>query len=140
MKKYLLVFVLASLVSSGYSKDPEGKTFLLIFDKSELKQLQTSTDYIELSLMNLFTTKSFSGNSDAAIFVEVPYEGIDRCQLGDLLVRINQHRTASLNEIAFQIIDLDESKSTFQTLLASYEARHAKVKKPNKALKANPNP
>lgn len=140
MKKCVLALVLFMLVFSGYSKDPEGKTFLLIFNKSELKQYQTSTDYIELSLMNIFTTKSFSGNSDAAILVQVPYEGIDRCQLGDLFVRINQHRTASLNEIAFQIIDLDESKSTFQSLLASYEARNAKTKKANKALKANPNP
>lgn len=140
MKKYLFAFVLVMLSLSGFSKNPEGKTFLLIFNKSELKQHQTSTDYIELSLMNIFTTKSFSGNSDAAILVHVPYEGIDHCQLGDLFVRINQHRTASLNEIAFQIIDLDASKSTFEAILASYEARNAKTKKSNKALKASPNP
>lgn len=140
MKKYLLAFVLVMLSFSGYSKDPEGKTFLLIFNKSELKQHQTSTDYIELSLMNLFATKAFSGNSDAAILVQVPYEGIDKCQLGDLFVRVNQNRVASLNEIAFQIIDLDESKTTFQSLLASYEAKNAKNKKSGKNLKAIPNP
>ncbi|MCL6258301.1 hypothetical protein M3O96_04330 [Aquiflexum sp. TKW24L] len=140
MKKALPIIILCFLTFSGFSKIPDGKTFLLIFDKSELKANKTSTDYIELSLLNLFSTKAFNGNSDAAILVKIPYHGIDKCQLGDLVVRVNSTKVTTLSEIAVQIIDLDESKSTYSTLLASYEDRMLKTKKANKSIKALPAP
>jgi len=140
MKKGFLVAFLCFLTFSGFSKNPEEKTFLLIFDKSELKANRTSTDFIELSLMHLFSTKAYNGNSDAAILVKIPYNGIDKKQLGDLFIRVNDKKVSPLSEIALQIIDLDECKTTYSTLLSSYEDRILKTKKANKALKASPAP
>jgi hypothetical protein len=90
--------------------------------------------------LNLFSTKAYNGNSDAAILVKIPYDGIDKCQLGDMFIRVNDKKVVPLSEIAVQIIDLDESKSTYTSLLASYEDRLLKTKKANKALKAAPAP
>ena len=140
MKKGFLAAFLCFLTLSGFSKNPEAKTFLVIFDKAELKANRTTTDYIELSLLNLFSTKAYNGNSDAAILVKIPYDGIDKCQLGDMFIRVNDKKVVPLSEIAVQIIDLDESKSTYTSLLASYEDRLLKTKKANKALKAAPAP
>lgn len=140
MKRFLITILFISLVSSGFSKDFEGKTFLIIFDKSELKANKTSTSYIELSLNNIFSTRAYSGNSDAAIIVKVPYENIDACQLADFFIRINANKVSSLGEIAYQIIDLDESKSTYQFLLNSLDEKTDKNKKSGKSLKATPTP
>jgi hypothetical protein len=140
VKKGIIIAFLCFLTFSGFSKNPEGKTFLLIFDKAELKANKTSTDFIELSLMHLFSTKAYNGNSDAAIMVKIPYDGIDKKQLGDLFIRVNDKRISPLSEIAVQIIDLDESKTAYSTMLSSYEDRMLKLKKSNKALKATPIP
>ena len=140
MKNGLLVVFLCFFTFTGFSQNPEGKTFLVIFDKAELKANKTTTDFIELSLMHIFSTKAYNGNSDAAILVKIPYEGIDKKQLGDLFIRVNVKKVSPLSEIAIQIIDLDESKLTYSVLLASYEDRMLKSKKANKALKATPVP
>jgi hypothetical protein len=140
VKRFLITIIFISLVSSGFSKDFEGKTFLIIFDKSELKANKTSTTYIELSLSNVFSTRAYSGNSDAAIIVKVPYENIDACQLADFFIRINADKVSSLGEIAYQIIDLDESKSTYQFLMNSLVEKTDKNKKSVKSLKATPTP
>jgi hypothetical protein len=138
MKKVFLIVMLSFFTISGFSKNPGEKTFLVIFDKAELKANKTSTDFIELSLLNLFSTKAYNGNSDAAILVKIPYDGIDICQLGDMFIRINDKKVVPLNEIAVHIIDLDESKSTFSSLLSSYEERMLKTKKANKVSKVSP--
>lgn len=140
MKKAFSALFLVLLVSTGFAKNPDEKTFIIIFSKSELKENRTTTDYIELSLMNLFQTKSYSGNSDAAILVKVPYGNFDKCQLGDMTIRLNAKSVVSLDEIAFQIIDLDESKSTYKILLDAFEANNQKSKKANKQLKTAPSP
>ena len=124
----------------GFAKDPEEKTFLILFDKAELKANKTSTTYIELSLSNVFKTKSYAGNSDAAIIVKVPYENIDACQLADFFIRVNANKVSSLGEIAFQIIDMDESKNTYQFLVESLEDKMQKTKKSGKPIKVVPSP
>ena len=124
----------------GFAKDPEEKTFLILFDKAELKANKTSTTYIELSLSNVFKTKSYAGNSDAAIIVKVAYENIDACQLADFFIRVNANKVSSLGEIAFQIIDMDESKNTYQFLVESLEDKMQKTKKSGKPIKVVPSP
>jgi hypothetical protein len=138
MKKVLIVIFLSFLSIPGFAQDSEEKTFLVIFDKSELKANKTSTEFLELSLMNLFSTKAYNGNSDAAIMVKIPHEGMDVNQLGDMIIRVNDKKIVPLSEIAVQIIDLDQSKSTYSSLLSSYEERLLKTKKASKAVKASP--
>lgn len=140
MKKLLSLLLFCFLCTFGYSKDPGEKTFLVIFDKSELKENKSTTAFIELSLMDIFQTRSYSGNSDAAILVKIPNSTMDKCQLGEFTVRLNKNKTLSLNEIAYQIIDLNESKEIYQELLASYEDKNQRTKKADRAVKSTPAP
>jgi hypothetical protein len=140
MKRIFLSIFFISIVSLGFAKEPEERTFLILFDKAELKANKTSTTYIELSLSNVFKTKSYAGNSDAAIIVKVPYDNIDACQLADFFIRVNANKVSSLGEIAFQIIDMNESKNTYQYLVASLEDKTQKSKKSGKAIKVVPSP
>lgn len=139
MKRTLFALFFLFLFSLSHAKDSDGDTFLILFDKSELKQLRTSPAYIELSLLNLFKTKSYSGNSDAAIIVKVPKGNIDECQLGDMFIRINNKTIVPLQEVALKIINLDESKNTYQHLLMAFDDKNLKNKK-NKPLKTAPAP
>lgn len=133
--------VLFSFFSLGFAKNPDKKTFLIIFDKAELKSKKTSPEYIELSLMNYFDTKSYSGNSDAAIIIKTTQEKVDKCLLGDHVVRLNQTTITTLNDIAFQIIDLDQSKGIYQAFLSSTESKVEKnSKKLSRLFKSAPSP
>ncbi|MCH7414242.1 hypothetical protein MM213_12140 [Belliella sp. R4-6] len=135
MKNLFLTLLLFSFFSSGFCKNPNEKTFLILFDKSELKQMKSSPEYIELSLMNLFDTKSYSGNSDAAIIVKTT-GSIDKCLLGDFIIRLNQNTITTLEEVAFQIVDLDQSRGVYQIMLADFEQKIEKNnKKSNKFFK-----
>jgi hypothetical protein len=122
------------------AKETDEKVFIVLFDKAELKEYKTSTDYIELSLTNIFKTKSYSGNSDAAIMVKVPYTNIDECQLGYIFVRVNNKTIIPLQDIALKIIDMDSSKTVFDQLISSFEEKEQKNKKNNKSSKTAPVP
>lgn len=135
MKKFTLSIVCLLLMTTAFANDPGEKTFLILFDKAELKANKTSTAYIELSLMNIFKTKAYSGNSDAAILVKVPYGNIDKKQLSDFFIRVNASKISSLDQIALQIIDLDENRALFQAMYTSMEERIAKSKKNAKTTK-----
>lgn len=140
MKKIFL-YILGFFISFGvFAKNPGEKTFLILFDKYELKELRTSPQFIEMSLMNIFKTKVYSGNSDAAILVKVPYENLDECQIGYIFVRVNNKTVVPLENIALKIIDLDQTKNTYQYLLASLEDKNNKSKKNGKSLKTTPSP
>ncbi len=131
--------MLSLFYTLGYANNPGERTFLILFDKSELKNHKTSTDYIEMSLTNIFKTKAYVGNSDAAILVKVPYDNIDDCQLGYIFVRLNNKTVVPLQDVALKIIDLDESKTTFNHLLYSLEEeKSVKNKKSAKLLKTTP--
>lgn len=135
MKKFTLSIVCLLFMTTAFANDPGEKTFLILFDKAELKANKTSTAYIELSLMNIFKTKAYAGNSDAAILVKVPYGNIDKKQLSDFFIRVNASKISSLDQIALQIIDLDENRALFQAMYTSMEERIAKSKKNTKATK-----
>jgi PDZ domain-containing secreted protein len=137
MKTLSLTLLLCFIFTLGYSKDPEEKTFLVIFNKAELKANKTSAGYIELSLMNLFQTKSYAGNSDAAIIVKIPNASIDKCQLGDFIIRVNQNKVSQLDEIAFKIYDMDESKEAYQELISAFEKKNQKPEKNAKPIPAS---
>jgi hypothetical protein len=140
VKKFITTLLLVFISFWVFAKETEEKTFLVLFDREELKEYRTTTDYIELSLTNIFKTKSYSGNSDAAIIVKVPYSNIDECQLGYIFVRVNNKTIIPLQDIAFMIIDLDSTKSAYDQILASFEDKGQKNKKNNKTLKTVPSP
>jgi hypothetical protein len=140
VKKFITTISLVLISVLALAKETDEKTFIVIFDKAELKEYKTSTDYIELSLTNIFKTKSYSGNSDAAIMVKVPYTNIDECQLGYIFVRVNNKTIIPLQDIALMIIDIDSSKTVYDQLISSYEEKGQKNKKNNKSSKTVPIP
>ncbi|GGZ26953.1 hypothetical protein GCM10007049_19630 [Echinicola pacifica] len=128
MKHLLLITFITLVVSSAFCKTPEDKTFLVIFSKKELKSLDTSASFIETSLMEDYKTKSYTGNSDAVIYISIPQCELDKCDIAKRLVQIKDNTWKPLSEIAFRIIDLSESKDNYQELIASYEDLSAKRK------------
>jgi hypothetical protein len=137
MKTLSLTLLLCFIFTLGHAKDPDEKTFLVIFNKAELKANKTSAAFIELSLMNLFETKSYAGNSDAAIIVKIPNTSIDKCQLGEFTIRVNQNKVSQLDEIAFKIYDMDESKEAYQQLISAFERKNQKPEKNAKPIPAS---
>ncbi len=135
MKRISFIILFFALSLKAFANDGE-KTFLILFDKSELKELRTSPAYLELSLMNLFKTKSYGGNSDAAIIVKVPPGNVDKDQLGNMVIRVNNKFITTLDEVAMQIIDLDESKNLYLHYLVGMEDKTNKSKKTIREIKS----
>ncbi|AWW31753.1 hypothetical protein DN752_17350 [Echinicola strongylocentroti] len=123
MKHLIFVPLLTLLVSVGFCKNPEDKTFVVIFSKKELKELKSSAEYIELSFIEDYKTKTYTGNSDAVIFINVANCDFDKCHIAQQLVQINNTTWKPLQEVAFRVIDLSESKENFQELLVSFNSQ-----------------
>ncbi|HCH42824.1 MAG TPA: hypothetical protein DEV63_00250, partial [Algoriphagus sp.] len=101
---------------SALAKDAETKTFLVLFKSKELKAHQTSLKAIE-SQFSSFNTKTYSGNSELALLIEIPSCDFDECFLGDFLVTTGD-QDIKLQEIAFRLFDMTESKRNLQLLLS----------------------
>ena len=123
MKYLILSAFLLLCCSDAFAKANETKTFLVLFDKNELKEIQSSPEYIELNFFDKFTTKSYSGNSEAALLITIPVSGMTECEIGELLVQVNPHTWLPLQEIAFRIIDLDHSQEQYEAFLSNQDDR-----------------
>lgn len=138
MKTLITTILILTIFSTVYANPPEDKTFLIIFDKEELKSLKSSPEYIELTFNKIFNTKTYSGNSEAAMLITIANCEMDPCDIGQMLVKVNRHTSMKLQEIAFRIVDMNESKTNYKFILASMETKP--VKKKNKggiSLQAN---
>lgn len=118
MKYFTLFIFLLSFSLEAIPKGKEEKTFLILFNKSELKTIESSTEYIELNFLEKFHTRSYSGNSEAALLITIPNGEMDECQIGETLVQVNRSTWVPLEEIAFRIIDLNESKENYHAMLS----------------------
>ncbi|MDX5339161.1 MAG: hypothetical protein LPK25_09040 [Cyclobacteriaceae bacterium] len=135
MKKLLLIFICSICCSSGFAKDPEPKTFLALFKAKELKELKTSLKQIESQFSDVFKTKTYAGNSELALLIEIPACDFDECFLGEFLINLDESRKMQLQNIAFRVFDLTENKDLHQTYLALYEESQSKKKKDSKTAK-----
>lgn len=118
MRKILTILFLVGTSLLSVAKDKKEKTFLVIFNKQELREHSTSSVKIELNFLDKFKTKAYSGNSDSALLITVPFEEWDTCDIGRALVIVGQDRLVKLEDIAFRIIDLNEVDYKFDTLLS----------------------
>jgi len=98
---------------------------LILFDKQELKEFKTSPEYIELTFNQVFSTKTYSGNSEAVLMVTIPNSDMESCDVGQMMVRVNRTTTLPLEEVALRIVDLNESKTLYRALLAEMELKNA---------------
>lgn len=130
MRKTLAILLFLGIAFVSDAKDKKEKTFLVIFNKEELRLHSTSSAKIELNFLDNFQTKSYSGNSDAALLITVPFEDWDECDIGKALVIVGDDRLVKLEEVAFRIIDLKQTENTYAQLLhkSTDEAKNGKKK------------
>lgn len=122
------LFLVILFSMEGFSKEKADRTFLVLFNKAELKEVGSSAAFIELNFLSEFHTRSYSGNSDAALLITIPDRDMNECDMGEMLVQVNQSTWLPLNEIAFRIIDLEESRENYQALLLLHESGDRKGK------------
>ncbi|KEO74584.1 hypothetical protein [Anditalea andensis] len=128
MKTLTTTILLLAIYSSAFAFPPADRIFLIIFDKEELKSLKSSPEYIELTFNKVFNTKTYSGNSEAAMLLTVTNTDLDRCDIGQMLVQVNRHTSMKLQEVAFRIVDMTESKLNYNSILANLDAKPVKKK------------
>ena len=121
MKSLGIAIVIMFLSLSTFAKNDESRTFMVIFKQKELKSLKTSIQKIEAQFSSVFKTKSYSGNSDLTLLIEVPSNEFDECTLGDFIVEIGVDKELRLQEIAFRLFDLTEGKEEMQNFISEYE-------------------
>ncbi|WP_373397744.1 hypothetical protein V8V91_24920 [Algoriphagus halophilus] len=121
---------------SSFAKSDDPKTFMVIFKQKELKSLKTSIQKIEDQFSDAFKTKTYSGNSDLTLVIEVPSSEIDECSLGSFIVEIGEGQEMQLQEIAFRLFDLTEGKEELQSFISEYEEAQ-QLKKNGKLAKAD---
>lgn len=140
MKKLATLLICMICCASVFAKDPESKTFLVLFKSKELKEAKTSIKEIESQFSLAFSTKSYEGNSEPALLIEIPSCDFDECFLGEFLVDLPNGQKLQLQQIAFRLFDLTENQSLHQQYMAMYEESLTPRKKPTKSAKASPNP
>ena len=140
MKKLATLLFGLICCSSVFAKDPESKTFLVLFKSKELKESKTNLKEIESQFSSIFSTKHYSGNSELALIIEIPSCDFDECFLGEFLVDLEDGRKVQLQQIAFRLFDLTQNKTLHQQYLAMYEESVNAKKKAAKSTKADPSP
>jgi hypothetical protein len=140
MKKLAILLFLMICSASVFAKDPESKTFLVLFKSKGLKEIKTTIRAIESQFSSVFSTRYYSGNSELALIIEIPFRDFDECFLGEFLIDLEDGKKVQLQQIAFRLFDLTENKSLHQQYLALYEDSLLEKKKAAKASKADPKP
>lgn len=135
MKKLAALFLFVLLSNSGFCKDPDSKIFLVLFKPLELKNHKVSLKSIEEQFSPFFSTKSYDGNSELALLIEIPSSDFDACFLGEFLVNLENGQKLQLQNLAFRLFDLTENKSIHQSYLAKYEESLLLKKKSTKSPK-----
>jgi hypothetical protein len=128
MRKFLAVILFTFIGLQVQAIQPESKTFLVIFQSQELKQHKIALNQIEEQFSS-FDTKSYEGNSELALFIEIPSCDFDECFLGDFLVEVSGKKSLKLDDIAFRVYDLTKNESVFENFLSEQsQAKELKTK------------
>lgn len=140
MKKFATLLLGMFCCISVYATNPESKTFLVLFKTKELKDTKTSIKEIEKQFKVAFSTKSYEGNSELALIIEIPYGDFDKCFLGEFIVNLENGQKIQLQQLAFRLFDLSSNKALHQQYMAMYEESLTPKKKAAKPTKAAANP
>ncbi|MEB2779948.1 hypothetical protein U3A58_06035 [Algoriphagus sp. C2-6-M1] len=128
MKSLGILIITLFISLSVFAKETESKTFLVLFKSKELKSLNTSMKDIQSQFPSAFKTRSYSGNSELALIIDIPTCELDACFLGQFLVSLDKGEDMKLQEIAFRLIDMTANKKTLDTYLSAFEASQKKEK------------
>ncbi|MFC5625083.1 hypothetical protein [Algoriphagus winogradskyi] len=128
MKSLGILIITLFLSLSVSAEETESKTFLVIFKSKELKSLNTSLKDIQSQFSSKFKTRSYSGNSELALIIDIPKCDFDACFLGQFLVSRDEGEDMKLQEIAFRLIDMTANKKSLDIFLTAFEASQKKDK------------
>lgn len=128
MKSIGILVITLFLSLSAFADETESKTFLVLFKSKELKSLNTSMKEIQSQFSSKFKTRSYAGNSELAMIIDIPECDFDACFLGQFLVTLNKGEDMKLQEIAFRLIDLTANKKSLDSYLIAFEANQQKKK------------
>ena len=140
MKKLVLVFLFVCTCCLSFAKKLESKTFLVLFDETELELLQTDMGSIAEQLSPFFPTKIYEGNSEPALLLEIPTTAFNECLLGEYWISLSDGRRFQLQQLAFRVFDLSENKALYQRYVSKYEDDLEHKKKVQKPAKPATNP
>jgi hypothetical protein len=140
MKKLVLVFLFVCTCFLGFAKELESKTFLVLFNEEELEMLQTDMESIAAQLNPFFPTKTYGGNSELALLIEIPSAAFNECLLGEYWVNLKDGRRFQLQQLAFRVFDLSENKAIYQRYMLQFDANAEQKKKALKTAKSATNP
>jgi hypothetical protein len=140
MKRLVILLIGMVCSFSVFATNPDSKTFLVLFKSKDLKDTKTSIKEIEDQFSFAFPTKSYEGNSELALVIEIPIGNFDKHFLGEFLISLKNGQKIQLQQLAFRLVDLSESKALYQQYMAIYEETHTPKKKPAKSTRATPNP
>ena len=138
MRKFAVLSLLFFCTCSVFAKETESKTFLVLFKAKELKSWKISLKEIE-SQFSSFKTRTYTGNSELALLIDIPACEFDECFLGQFLVETESGQDLKLQDIAFRLFDLTESQKNLQSYLTAYQESLQK-KKNGKHEKVTPAP
>jgi hypothetical protein len=124
----------------GFAKELESKTFLVLFNEEELEMLQTDMESIAAQLNPFFPTKTYGGNSELALLIEIPSAAFNECLLGEYWVNLKDGRRFQLQQLAFRVFDLSENKAIYQRYMLQFDANAEQKKKALKTAKSATNP
>lgn len=127
MRKFAVLILLLLFTGSVFAKETDNKTFLVLFKAKELKSLKTTLKEIETQF-SAFKTRSYSGNSELALLIDIPSCDFDECFLGQFLVELGSGYQLKLEDIAFRLFDMTENQKSLQVHLSSYEESLQKKK------------
>ena len=140
MKKIVLLFLFVSTCCLGFAKERESKTFLVLFNEEELEMLQTDMESIAAQLNPFFPTKTYGGNSELALLIEIPSAAFNECLLGEYWVNLKDGRRFQLQQLAFRVFDLSENKAIYQRYMLQFDANAEQKKKALKTAKSATTP
>jgi hypothetical protein len=128
MKSIGILIVTLFLSLSVFAKETESKTFLVLFKSKELKSLNTSMKDIQSQFSSAFKVRTYAGNSELAMLIDIPECDFDACFLGQFLVSLDKGQDIKLQEIAFRLIDMTANKKSLDNYLTAFEDYQKKEK------------
>ena len=102
--------------------------------------LQTDMESIAAQLNPFFPTKTYGGNSELALLIEIPSTAFNECLLGEYWVNLKDGRRFQLQQLAFRVFDLSENKAIYQRYMLQFDANAEQKKKALKTAKSATNP
>ena len=102
--------------------------------------LETNMESIAAQLNPFFPTKTYGGNSELALLIEIPSAAFNECLLGEYWVNLKDGRRFQLQQLAFRVFDLSENKAIYQRYMLQFDANAEQKKKALKTAKSATTP